>query len=268
MNSKLEALLKLPNTWQASRGPRLQAVIPTGYPQLDQALHQQGWPQAATTELLLEQPGFGELGLLLPGLLARQPLAPWLVMIAPPYQPFAPALVQAGIDLQRLLIVQPRDSKELLWCASQCLASGACSAVLTWSLEQTIRDRDLRRLQQAATAGNCWHLLFRHQREQLQTSPSALRIHLRPETEGQLQLQIIKQRGGWAGQTLMLRPASQPLPQPARQPLYHGPLPDSAALGYEQTSKHGRVSGNGHGLDSPQATRRQASVATLPTAQV
>lgn len=242
MNPKLESLLQLPNTWQASRGPRLQAGIATGYEELDRALHQGGWPPSATTELLLEQPGIGELGLLLPALRQRQLKAPWLALIDPPWQPFAPGLLQAGIDLQRLLIITPRNLKELLWSADQCLASGNCSAVLTWCIGKSLLDRDLRRLQQSAATGNGWHVLFRHQREHLHTSPSALRIDIKAGCQSLLDLHILKQRGGWGGQTLSLRPASQPQPQTRQQPLYLGPLPEQKILGGEKTLRPGRGS--------------------------
>ena len=242
MNPKLEPLLQLPNTWQASRGPRLQAGLATGYEALDKTLHQGGWPRAATTELLLEQPGIGELRLLLPTLARRQQKAHWMVLIDPPWQPFAPGLQQAGIDLQRLLIIRPGNLKELLWCADQCLASGNCSAVLTWSIGKPLLDRDLRRLQQSATSGNCWHVLLRHQREQHNTSPSALRIALQPAADSHLQLHILKQRGGWSGQTVTLLPHDQPRPQPREQPVYLGPLPEAVLLGHEQNTSPTRSS--------------------------
>ncbi|NIB44510.1 translesion DNA synthesis-associated protein ImuA [Pseudomaricurvus alkylphenolicus] len=214
MKTKLDQLLQLPNTWQASQGPRQRQGVPTGYAELDQALHLGGWPPGATTELLLERPGMGELRLLLPGLLAQQQRAPWLALIDPPWLPYAPAWQQAGIDLQRLLILQPRNHKELLWSADQCLRSSGCSAVLTWCHRQALLDRDLRRLQQAATAGNSLHWLMRHHKELQQASPSALRLGLLPAPEGQLQLNIIKQRGGWSGQNLQLALWGQPQPLP------------------------------------------------------
>lgn len=257
MNANLDTLLQLPNTWQASRGPRPGAGIASGYEALDQALHQRGWPPGATTELLLEQAGIGELGLLLPALRARQSTAGWLVLIAPPWQPFAPAWQQAGIDLQRLLILQPRNLRELLWSTDQCLTSGNCSAVLTWALGQHILDRDLRRLQHAAANGNCWHILLRHSSTHQQSSPAALRLQLQPAAGGQLQLHILKQRGGWSGQTLALHPCSQPQPQPAQQPVYLGRLPSRSSLG-----------GDGHpaGSDSRRVTALAGYAAARPSA--
>jgi len=54
---------------------------------------------------LLDAPGLGEVQLFLPALAQSQQVpgeTPWLVWIAPPHEPFAPALAQHGIDLDRL----------------------------------------------------------------------------------------------------------------------------------------------------------------------
>jgi len=56
--------------------------------------------------------------------------APWLVWIAPPHEPYAPALAQQGIELTRLLVVRPAGATEALWAAEQALGSGVCAAVL------------------------------------------------------------------------------------------------------------------------------------------
>ena len=56
----------------------------------------------------------------------------WIAWIAPPFQPYAPALQHCGIDLDRVLIVRPKDDSELLWSAEQALSSGTCAAVLLW----------------------------------------------------------------------------------------------------------------------------------------
>lgn len=225
MNKPLEQLLQHPSVWQASRGRRLTSVIATGYEALDAQLHDHGWPRGATTELLGPACGQGELRLLLPGL-RQQRQRPWLVLVAPPFLPYAPALAAAGLDPQQLLVICPRHHRELLWCADQALRSGSCGAVLTWSLGQAIGDRDLRRLQQAAHQGDSWHVLFRARKHAQQASPSALRIGFDTAANGDLQLQILKQRGGWSGQQLRLQllPQISPL-APGQLPVHLGRMP-------------------------------------------
>ncbi|MGQ9425527.1 translesion DNA synthesis-associated protein ImuA [Gilvimarinus sp. F26214L] len=204
MNTKLEQLLELPNVWQASRVRRLKSVLATGYSELDAQLHDSGWPDNATTELLLPQPGIGELRLVLPGLRQAQRLRPWLAFIAPPHLPYAAALIQHSINPEGVLVVTPQSPKDLLWAAEQCLQSGCCGAVLTWAMGTELSTQQLRRLQQAAHQGQCWHTLFRATRAQRQPSPSALRIQLNPGAQGLLQVDILKQRGGWSGQSLAI----------------------------------------------------------------
>jgi len=228
MNKSLEQLLSHPNIWQARQGRQIKSVISTGYEMLDNKLHDRGWPLGATTELLGPSAGVGELRLLLPAL-RQQQQRPWVLFLGPPFLPYAPAFAAAGIDPQRLLVVCPRNGRELLWSADQALRSGSCGAVITWGTRQAISDRDLRRLQQAAHEGNCWHVLFRPREERLQASPSALRMHFESTSNGDLQLQVLKQRGGWSGQTLRLPlPASLQQRQrlPAEQlPVHLGPQP-------------------------------------------
>ncbi len=216
MNPDIEKLLQLPNTWQASRGPRAMQTFPTGHSELDSALHLGGWPQGATTELLQVRPSSCELQLAIPTITQQQQRAPWVALIDPPFTPFAPALQAQGLELERLLLLYPRDHKELLWAAAQSLQSGSCSSVLTWCHRSALADKELRRLQQAAASGQCWHLLMRPFQLQQQASPSALRIKAERQAHGELKIDIIKQRGGWSGQQIILPPA------PARAHIDHG----------------------------------------------
>jgi hypothetical protein len=95
--------------------------------------------------------------------------SPWLVWIAPPHEPYAPALAQQGIDLNRLLVVRPPSAMEALWAAEQALSSGVCAAVLLW-LKGT-DDRWLRRLKLAAEAGGALGVLFRPERHRSNPRP-------------------------------------------------------------------------------------------------
>lgn len=186
----------------ASAGPRPSSARPvwsTGQSTLDARLPGGGWPVASLIEVLLDAAGLGEIQLFLPALVRSQKTegdTPWLVWIAPPHEPFAPALAQHGIDLDRLLVVRPDTATEALWAAEQALSSGVCAAVLLWL--QGTDDRWLRRLKLAAEAGGALGVLFRPERHRFESSPAALRVLLSRGDEGP-RLEIIKVQGGRPG---------------------------------------------------------------------
>jgi cell division inhibitor SulA/protein ImuA len=165
----------------ASAAPA-RPVWSTGKSSLDARLPGGGWPTASLIEVLLDETGLGEVQLFLPALVACQRStqagsdAPWLVWIAPPHEPYAPALAQQGIELGRLLVVRPSTATEALWAAEQALSSGVCAAVLLW-LKGT-DDRWLRRLKLAAEAGGSLGVLFRPARHRFESSPANLRLSL------------------------------------------------------------------------------------------
>jgi len=200
MSDALEKLLKNPRIWrgQAQAGHTSWQGLASGYPKLDRHLPGGGWPQHALTEILLDHYGSGELQLLMPALAClSQPCddreAGWIAWIAPPFQPYPPALTQWGVNLSRVLIVWPKQAKEALWAAEQALASGNCAAVLLWS--SALDDAASRRLQLAAEAGQSWAIAFRSLSAQSQPSAAALRIRLEAGDTG-TDLGILKSRGG------------------------------------------------------------------------
>jgi len=199
VDDALKLLLQNPRIWRGRSTAAGLHALPSGYAGLDCHLPGGGWPQYALTEILLEHSGAGELKLLMPAL-ARLSQASsdleatgWLAWIAPPLQPYPPALLQWGVDLARVLIVHPREGCDVLWAAEQALSSGNCAAVLLWP--DTLSDAASRRLQLAAEQGKSWAIAFRPQHAQSQPSAAALRILLRSRREG-TELTILKNRGG------------------------------------------------------------------------
>ncbi len=185
----------------ASAAPA-RPVWSTGKSSLDARLPGGGWPTASLIEVLLDDTGLGEVQLFLPALVESQRGAgrgtetPWLVWIAPPHEPYAPALAQQGIELGRLLIVRPVSATEALWAAEQALASGVCAAVFLW-LKGT-DDRWLRRLKLAAEAGSALGVLFRPERHRFESSPASLRLAV-SRGEHEMRLDILKVQGGRPG---------------------------------------------------------------------
>lgn len=202
MNDVLDQLLQNPRVWRGQNQAKHSGWqgLATGYPRLDRHLPGGGWPQHALTEILLEHYGTGELKLLMPALAHLSQAGKdadagsgWIAWIAPPFEPYPPALVQWGVNLSHVLIVRPKETTEALWAAEQALSSGNCAAVLLWS--ETLDDSAGRRLQLAAEKGQSWAIAFRPLKALSQASAAALRIKLTAGVNG-TDLGIVKSRGG------------------------------------------------------------------------
>jgi hypothetical protein len=188
----LETLLQRADIWRADSAPPMTG-LPTGFPELDERLAGGGWPAGALTEILIPRHGIGELSLLLPALARLSRGDRWLAFIAPPYIPYAPAFAAAGIDLARLLLVEPGIRRDQAWAMEQALRTGS-AAVLAWPGD--VQGKMLRRLQLAAEAGSAWGVLFRSLQCASEPSPAALRLRLEPDAPG-VRASILKRRGGW-----------------------------------------------------------------------
>lgn len=201
MSSSLDKILANPRVWRGRDQAGRRAGLASGYPELDRYLPGGGWPRESLTEVLTEQYGIGELRLLMPALarLSTETSSQdftepgWIAWVAPPFQPYPPALQQCGIDLSRMLIVRPRDDSEILWSAEQALSSGTCAAVLLWP--SILDDQASRRLQLAAEKGRSWAIAFRPLAARRQPSAAALRLELHPDGQA-TRVHILKSRGG------------------------------------------------------------------------
>lgn len=235
---KLDEVLQRSDTWCGNSPRQLRAqAISTGHEALDQCLHLGGWPTASLTELYPSGESFGELSLLMPSLATLSQAGKAILMVNPPYIPYAPALEFEGIDTRQLYIVQTRNEQERLWAYREALSSQSCAAVLCWQPHQPKLFklyRELRRLQLAAQTGQCLGFLFCPPSALKQQSPAALRLQLQAKPgispssssdNSQLELDglaitVIKQRGGQAQQHCHIPRASwlqpQIWPQPAQ----------------------------------------------------
>ena len=188
-----ELLRATPLLWRGRRPQTAESTaIPTGFPELDRALPESGWPFPALMEVSVPAWGIGELRLLLPAMRYVQGSGKRLAWIAPPYLPYAPALADAGIDLGRLLLLDRlSNDKDIWWSAEKLLRSTACGMVLAWP-RQSSSFPVLRRLQLAAAEGRCLGaLLFP---DLPADTPTALRLRLEPGEQG-LWVHILKARG-------------------------------------------------------------------------
>lgn len=224
----LTSLLNRRDLWLGrSTGPAGDGVLDTGFSELNRALHHGGWPEAGLCELQCRAPCPLTLRLLLPGLAGLQQGG--ILLAAPPARPSARALQAAGLDLQRVLVLRGRQPDTVLRACREAAASEAFAALVLW-WPDSIQARDLRRLQLAARQGHCWLTLIRPDTGNPQPSPAVLRLRLIPCPPGDLQLDILKQPGGWAGQSLRL----PMLPDYLRSPLpdtVDMPVPDTCQTG-------------------------------------
>ncbi len=201
--SPLASLLERPDVWQASAAIRKAIGIATGHSSLDAQLHQGGWPLGAITELLSDHSGSGELQILMPALACLSRQGRKLVFINPPFLPYAPGLHRQGVDLAQLVLIQTHDLAEQVWAASQTLRADSSGALLLWPARGAITHPQLRKLQLAAQNSRGMAVVFRPTRASAAASPAALRLAISP-APGVCHLHILKQRGGWAGQSVAI----------------------------------------------------------------
>ena len=171
----------------------------TGFPQLDDILPGRGWPQRGLIELISPHWGMGELQLLLPLMRSVIEQGQWVLWIAPPYRLYAPALVQAAIDIQQVLVVKPSTScKDALWSMEKALQTRNCGLVLAW--QNWLPGTVLRRLQLAAESGDTLGVLFKHRDSK--HSHSLMRLKIKDSTPGNsrsnlAEVTLIKARGNF-----------------------------------------------------------------------
>lgn len=190
--SVLVEALRHPRVW--GRGAAAQNrvdALATGCAALDAELPGGGWPRGALSEILVEQDGIGEFGLVVPVLAALTQARQRVVLIAPPYVPYAPVLVEAGVDLKHLVQIDA-GAVDAYWTAEQCLRAGCCGAVLNWL--PTADYRQLRRLQLAAETGAALAFVFRPAGALTQASPAALRLRVSLDGDATA-IDILKCRG-------------------------------------------------------------------------
>ena len=187
----LEDLTAHPKIWRAGRTDRRLEVISTGFAALDRCLPGAGWPRRAIIELFVDRYGIGELGLLMPALACLEQRS--IAWIAPPYVPYAPALRSFGLDLTRMLLVNPAIEKDVPWAIEEVVRAQFQITVLAWL--RAASDRALRRLQLIVESRQAWAILFRPVEMLRQRSPAALRLRLSRQDAG-LKIEILKCRGG------------------------------------------------------------------------
>lgn len=171
----------------------------TGFPQLDAILPGRGWPEKGLIEVVTPHWGMGELQLLIPLMRSIVEQGKWILWISPPYLLYAPALVQAGINTEQVLVVKLDTScKDALWSMEKALQTENCGLVLAW--QNWLPAKVLRRLQLAADTGDTLGVLFKHHDSEHSPSPIRLKIEdSYSENAGfnESEVTVIKARGNF-----------------------------------------------------------------------
>lgn len=188
---------------QLLRHPRIQLAsrvlpsihrLPTGATRLDEAL--QGGIPASGVVRVVSHSGVGELTLFAP-FLQQYRQKKLLFFINSPGALQATYLHFNDIDSSRVYQVSTQDDKETLWCAEQCLRSGACHVVLVWC--PFLTQVQARRLQVAAHQNETLCLLYQSRQQAKATGPLpiSLDMTMAAVTDG-LSIDINKSVGGHA----------------------------------------------------------------------
>jgi protein ImuA len=201
MNAALAELLHNPLVWRGDQLAPTVGVVSSGFPDLDRELPGGGWPRGNLTELLADDEGIGELGLVLPALRYLVQGGAWIALVAPPHIPHAPAFAGRGIDPARVVVIATTQDKHRWWAAEQVLRANSAGALLFWP--HIVHDQRLRRLQLAAQEGCAPAFVFAGTARAAHPSPAPLRIRLSVDTT-YLRLDVFKRRGGVMSRPLLL----------------------------------------------------------------
>ena len=211
-----------PALWRGTQLARgVGKTVDTGYAALSAELPGGGWPIGALVELLVQQPGVGEIRLLQPALntVSKRTVA----LIQPPHVPNAVAFSYLGLPIEKLMRIRAPRTADALWSAEQILRTGSCGALLFW--QQHIRTDALRRLHLAAQATETLFVLVRPLASASDASPAGLRLGLRP-ADGGLVVDILKRKGPVRNETVSVTLQPSPiLLSPYGRVRRHSPTP-------------------------------------------
>ncbi len=184
--------------WRADRldSKTLAGGHPTGYEALDAELPERGWPRAGMVEILGAHEVGSEWSLLAPWL--RRPVVDGgpIVCLAPPHEPNAPALLQLGIPVERLLLVRASSAADTAWAGEQALQVMSCQAILWWVGANFlgVTPLMLRRLHLASMARPTPVFVLSPASARQRGSPAPLRLALN-QMRSKLAVTVFKRRG-------------------------------------------------------------------------
>lgn len=93
----------------------------------------------------------------------------WIVLISPPNIGYKKMLAEAGVRMDRILLVHAKDEIETLWAMEKALISGTSSAVICWT--SSLDSRDNRRLELVAKNARALGIVIEDASGHLHASP-------------------------------------------------------------------------------------------------
>jgi protein ImuA len=180
--------------------------VDTGYVKLSGQLPGGGWPLGTMTELLLQQPGVGEMRLLGPAMIAMSTKRS-IALVAPQQVPNAHGFAHMGIAPSHLMWLMPAKSSDALWSAEQILRAGSYGALVLW--QQHVRAESLRRLLLAAQSSEMLFIVVRPLARAQDSSPAPLRLAVRPAADG-VAVEIIKRKGPASAEQIIVKLLQSP----------------------------------------------------------
>jgi len=170
----LEQLLNRPDIWRGdSRSLVARTSVDSGYPELNAVLLNGGWPTQTLVEVC--QKGLHQQEWLLFSPVVTK-TAGYIVLLNPPAIPFCQSLIQAGIDLERIVIVQVCNKADFLASFVELARTESCEVLLAWQPQQLLSYTELRKCLLATNENNGLCVLFRPESAQQEASPATLRL--------------------------------------------------------------------------------------------
>ena len=143
---------------KSRRGPG-EAALSTGWPPLDALLPGGGLRRGSLVEWLAAGPGSGAALLSLEAAQQAAQEGGAIVVLDRRHEVYPPALAAWGVDLERVIFVQPQNARDEGWAWDQALRCPGVAAV--WGWVDQVDDRLFRRWQLSAEASGCVGLLVR-----------------------------------------------------------------------------------------------------------
>lgn len=113
----------------------------------------------SVTEIVVQNDDFNSIPMLMPLLAQLSKDDRWFVWIAPPVSLPKQTLLAAGIDLQKVILLNPDDKHSTCELAKQALSTGTSHAVISWP--GYLSESELNELESAAQQGQSHGIVIR-----------------------------------------------------------------------------------------------------------
>ena len=115
------------------------------------------------TEIVTSSSELNDIPLLMPLLAQLSHEDRWFAWISPPVNLPRSLLQNAGIDLNKVILLYPDAQHSVLQLAKKALSAGTCHAVISWAEE--ISEHEIKNLEQSARQGRSNGILIRRRHQ-------------------------------------------------------------------------------------------------------